>query len=68
MNIKKIVSDTGKNVTMLGLLTSNFGYQNRLTLLQELIECGDILIGNELVYGTYSSHNKKSQLPATSSA
>lgn len=38
---------------MLGLLTSDFGYQNRLTLLQQLIECGDVLLGRELVYGTF---------------
>ncbi|CAH0397201.1 unnamed protein product [Chilo suppressalis] len=34
---------------MLGLLTSDFGYQNRLTLLQQLIECGDVLLERELV-------------------
>lgn len=38
---------------MLGLLTSDFGYQNRITLLQQLIECGDVLLGRELVYGTF---------------
>lgn len=43
----------GKCDTMLGLLTSEFGYQNRLTLLQQLIECGDVLLGRELVYGTF---------------
>ncbi|XP_068622952.1 AF4/FMR2 family member lilli isoform X2 [Battus philenor] len=36
---------------MLGLLTSDFGYQNRLTLLQHLIECGDVLLGRDYVYG-----------------
>lgn len=36
---------------MLGMLTSDFGYQNRLTLLQQLIECGDVLLGREFVYG-----------------
>lgn len=39
---------------MLGLLTSDFGYQNRLTLLQQLIECGDVLLGRELShYGVF---------------
>lgn len=36
---------------MLGLLASDFGYKNRLTLLQQLIDCGDVLLGRELVYG-----------------
>lgn len=30
---------------MLGLLSSDFGFQNRLTLLQQLIDCGDALMG-----------------------
>jgi hypothetical protein len=42
-------------VTMLGLLASDFGYQNRLTLLQQLIDCGDVLLGRDLVcdYGKF---------------
>ncbi|CAG9571778.1 unnamed protein product [Danaus chrysippus] len=37
---------------MLGFLTTGgFGYQNRLTLLQQLIECGDVLLGREFVCG-----------------
>lgn len=39
---------------MLGLLTSTFGYQNRLTLLQQLIDCGDVLVGKDIVYGMYN--------------
>lgn len=43
---------------MLGFLRSDFGYQNRLTLLQQLIECGDVLLGKELdiVYGMYNTY------------
>lgn len=41
----------GKCDTMLGLFTTEFGYQSRLRLLQQLIEC-DVL-GRELAYGTF---------------
>ncbi|XP_045778573.1 AF4/FMR2 family member lilli isoform X3 [Maniola jurtina] len=37
---------------MLGLLASEYaGYQNRITLLQQLIECGDVLLGREFICG-----------------
>lgn len=41
---------------MMGLLASDFGYNNRMTLLQQLIECGDVLLGNQLVYGMFCTY------------
>lgn len=37
---------------MMGLLAADFGYNNRMTLLQQLIDCGDVLLGNQL-YGMF---------------
>lgn len=36
---------------MLGFLTSDFGYQHRIKLLQHLIDCGDVLLGQPYTYG-----------------
>ncbi|XP_052744748.1 AF4/FMR2 family member lilli isoform X3 [Bicyclus anynana] len=36
---------------MLGLLASDYGYQNRITLLQQLIDCGDVLLGRDFICG-----------------
>ncbi|CAG4960990.1 unnamed protein product [Colias eurytheme] len=50
---------------MLGLMTSDFGYQNRLTLLQQLIDCGDVLLGQNYVCGLDSriSNSRSSVSP-----
>lgn len=38
-------------VKMLGLLTTDYGYRNKLSLLQQLIECSDVLLGPHWLYG-----------------
>lgn len=43
---------------MLGLLASDYGYQNRITLLQQLIECGDVLLGKEFICGMFTWMDK----------